>query len=74
MKQRHFRKWGERDAPCFNCNERTQYCHGKNEDGSFRCERYGAFTQQMAAEKQERKDWVDMDDAIADVRRLKGKR
>lgn len=74
MKQRNFRKWGERDAPCLGCADRRVGCHGQKDDGSYRCEKYGAFTQQMNAEKQERKEWVDMDDAVADVRRLKGRR
>lgn len=69
--QKNFRKWGERDAPCLGCKDRCIGCHGKEQNGLYKCERYGAYVRQMDADKQERKEWVDMDDAIADVHRRK---
>lgn len=27
--------------PCLNCEERYIGCHGKNEDGTWRCKEYG---------------------------------
>lgn len=69
-----FRKWGERDAPCRGCADRCVGCHGQEPNGQYKCSRYGEFVQVMDAEKKERKDWVDMDDAVADVHRKKTKR
>lgn len=28
-------------GPCLNCEERRVGCHGKNEDGQWRCEAWG---------------------------------
>lgn len=73
MVPKTFRCWGEKTAPCRGCTERVAEpnCHGRNEDGSFRCERYGAFVDENERAKKQRKDWVDADDALSDVRRRK---
>lgn len=70
-----FRRWGEKMAPCKGCKERVAdpNCHGQNEDGSYRCQRYAVFVAENERAKKQRKDWMDADDALADVRRKKGR-
>lgn len=31
---------GNKRQCCYGCEERTPYCHGKNEDGTYRCKRW----------------------------------
>ena len=71
MSEIRFRKWGAATSPCHGCTERTATpnCHGQNEDGSFRCERFGAFRQQHDAEYAARKEFVRQNDEIEAVMR-----
>lgn len=39
--------------PCLRCAERYIGCHGKNEDGSYRCGRYAAAEAAKAEERAE---------------------
>lgn len=40
-----------KDKPCFKCEERYIGCHGKNEDGTWKCERYGRSVERQHEEK-----------------------
>lgn len=66
---RTFRRWGESDAPCRGCPDRCVGCHGQEANGLYKCERYGAFVAALTLQKRQRKDWIDADDALSDVRR-----
>lgn len=48
-------KTGREDElkPCLHCAERCIGCHGKNEDGSYRCGRYAAAEAAKAEERAE---------------------
>lgn len=35
--------------PCYGCERRFDRCHGKNEDGSWRCAAYRKFAEANAA-------------------------
>lgn len=66
-----WRRWGEGAAPCQGCTERTASpnCHGMNEDGSYRCERYGAFKARRDEELSVRREVIKMNDTIGEVLR-----
>lgn len=66
---KHFRRWGDREAPCLGCMDRCIGCHGKEPNGLYICERYGEFIREAEDKKRERKDFLDKEDAVSDVRR-----
>lgn len=41
---------------CKECNERYVGCHGKREDGSWRCQRWGEAQEEKAEERLRTKD------------------
>lgn len=61
------RRWGERNAPCKGCPDRTMACHSQNDDGSYVCDRYGAFKAINDAERQARKEFVRQSDEVTAV-------
>ena len=71
MPDKVFRRWGERDAPCRDCPDRTIGCHGQDANGLYKCERYGEFVTQNEAEKQLRRKECDVVDMLADCKRKK---
>lgn len=69
-----WRRWGERHAPCRDCQDRTMSCHGKNDDGSYRCDRYAEFLRQNDHDKRVRREQYEADDAIWDMRSKRPRR
>ena len=68
------RRWGETNAPCRGCTERTTSpnCHGQNKDGSYRCERYAAFKAIADEQRAKRKAMVrDQDEVFAVISKRK---
>lgn len=63
----HFRRWGEKMAPCKDCPDRCVGCHGQDANGLYKCERYGAFKTQQDAEYAARKEFLRQNDEVAEV-------
>lgn len=70
-RNKQFRRWGEGDAPCRGCTERTIGCHGQDVNGLFKCSRYGEFVAQNEEQKRLRQKEVDAQDMLIDVKRKK---
>lgn len=52
MKQYSSLATGSKNHCCYRCTERTPHCHGRNEDGTYRCEKW---EKQVAADEARRK-------------------
>lgn len=72
MKNEQYRRWGEGNAPCCGCTERTVGCHGQDANGLYKCERYGEFKSQNDAQLEARREFIRQNDEIGEV--LKGAR
>ena len=69
MQNQQLRRWGETNAPCKGCIERTASpnCHGMNEGGTYRCERYGAFKAEADAQRAKRDEFMRVEDDMFSV-------
>lgn len=56
---------------CFMCRKRTLGCHGKDEEGNWRCREWGEEQERKEAEKQQRQEQYLMSCYLADFRKEK---
>lgn len=62
MPNEQYRRWGEGNAPCCGCTERTVGCHGS-------CECYQQFAAQRQSEREARSKYLKETDALVDIYR-----
>ena len=60
-------------ACCHGCRTRVLGCHGKNEDGSWKCEDWGKEQEAKEADYQRRREQYITDCYFADFRKEKMK-
>lgn len=46
-------------GPCKGCQMRCVGCHGQNEDGTWRCEKYGAYRIELKKDLREMTGTID---------------
>ena len=76
MQNKQLRRWGETNAPCRGCTERTTIpnCHGQNDDGSYRCELYAAFKATSEHQKKLRTEFIKQNDILTDIHSKRSRR
>lgn len=62
-----FRKWGEGNAPCQDCQDRCIGCYGQDANGLYKCERYAAFKAQRDQELSVRREFIRQSDEVEAV-------
>lgn len=59
---------------CEGCQERTPWCHGRNEDGTYRCEHWKKQEEETLERRKKQRGDSDYSSYRHDVRKAKERR